>query len=223
MAGDRYLRTVVTAAMGSSAVSMAYQVASRATRDTLYLSNFHVSSLPSMVAASAVLFAVIALRGLTNERSEFLITTLPVAELSAAMGRTVVFPHFADGGGWTTQLILVNPTDSTLTGTFYYYVQSGQATDVDRGEAFVRLPHEQGCRRGDLVRREARALPHLAELRRRGRKASTAGRHLASLRGWYRFRVREGDEVEPMDLDRAAFQRNRSGPTSTPLSASVSS
>jgi integrase/recombinase XerD len=33
----------------------------------------------------------------------------------------------------------------------------------------------------------------LADLRRRGRKATTMGRHLASLRGWYRFRVAEGE------------------------------
>jgi hypothetical protein len=36
--------------------------------------------------------------------------------LSSRFG-TVVFPHFAAGGGWTTQLVLVNPTDSLLTGT----------------------------------------------------------------------------------------------------------
>ena len=33
----------------------------------------------------------------------------------------------------------------------------------------------------------------LADLRRKGRKASTVGRQLASLRGWYRFRVAERD------------------------------
>src|SRR5262249_53325447 len=52
--------------------------------------------------------SVIALRGLTNERSEFLITTLPVADLSVASGSDpILFPHFADGGGWTTQILLV--------------------------------------------------------------------------------------------------------------------
>src|SRR5207253_6429778 len=49
--------------------------------------------------------AVIALRGLTNERGEFLITTLPVSDLSAAApSDTILFPYFADGGGWTTQI-----------------------------------------------------------------------------------------------------------------------
>ncbi len=62
--------------------------------------------------------AVIALRGLTNERGEFLITTLPVADLSiSADTDPILFPHFADGGGWTTQILLVNTTDATMSGT----------------------------------------------------------------------------------------------------------
>jgi hypothetical protein len=68
----------------------------------------------------------IALRGFTNERSEFLVTTLPVAEpdLWWTPG-TVFFPHTADGGGWTTQLVLVNPTDNPITGTFTFIDQNG--------------------------------------------------------------------------------------------------
>ncbi|HYR84529.1 MAG TPA: NHL repeat-containing protein [Terriglobia bacterium] len=76
--------------------------------------------------SSVPIFAV-ALRGLTNERGEFLITTLPVADLSAVPTSTpAAFPHFADGGGWTTQFVLVNPTDSALTGTVLFRDQSGQ-------------------------------------------------------------------------------------------------
>ena len=66
---------------------------------------------------SSVPIAVTALRGLSNEADEFLMTTLPVAPLSSASSDTVYFPHFAAGGGWATQVILVNPTDSTITGT----------------------------------------------------------------------------------------------------------
>jgi hypothetical protein len=65
--------------------------------------------------------SVIALRGLTNERFEFLITALPVADLSAAAGTdTILFPHFADGGGWTTQILLVNTTDATMAGSIQF-------------------------------------------------------------------------------------------------------
>ena len=66
---------------------------------------------------SSVPIAVIALRGFTNEADEFLMTTLPVAPLSPASEETVYIPHFAAGGGWVTQVILVNPTDSTIAGT----------------------------------------------------------------------------------------------------------
>ena len=66
---------------------------------------------------SSVPIAVIALRGFTNEADEFLMTTLPVAPLSPDSEETVYIPHFAAGGGWVTQVILVNPTDSMITGT----------------------------------------------------------------------------------------------------------
>jgi hypothetical protein len=71
--------------------------------------------------SSTVPVAVIALRGYYTERaegSEFLITTLPVVNTGApASISPVVIPHFADGGGWRTQVVLINPTDAVLTGT----------------------------------------------------------------------------------------------------------
>ena len=78
--------------------------------------------------------SVIALRGFSNERSEFLITTLPVAELSA-ISESITFPHFADGGGWKTQLALINPTDEPLSGLAEFFAQDsasapGQPVDV---------------------------------------------------------------------------------------------
>ena len=79
---------------------------------------------------SNVPVSVIALRGFASQRvpSEFLITTLPVTDVSASTGTGAVYlPHFADGGGWTTQIVLVNPTDSTITGTVQFFSQ-GTAT-----------------------------------------------------------------------------------------------
>jgi hypothetical protein len=67
--------------------------------------------------------AVIALRGFNNERGEFLTTTLPVADLGVAPSPDpieVLFPHFADGGGWTTQFLLVNTTDSSMSGSIRF-------------------------------------------------------------------------------------------------------
>src|SRR5262249_26103021 len=45
-------------------------------------------------------------------------TTLPIGEVGTQRGNTsVVLPHFALGGGWSTTLILVNPTDAEVSGT----------------------------------------------------------------------------------------------------------
>ena len=65
---------------------------------------------------SSVPIATVALRGFIDEAGEFLMT-LPVTPLSSSATETVVFPHFAAGGGWVTRVILVNPTDRTITGT----------------------------------------------------------------------------------------------------------
>src|SRR5262249_4182270 len=66
--------------------------------------------------------AVIALRGLTNERNEFLMTTLPVAPLrSERVESSMVLPFFADGGGWKTQVTLENSGDTPLTGIVQFF------------------------------------------------------------------------------------------------------
>jgi hypothetical protein len=77
---------------------------------------------------SSVPVALVALRGFSNERSEFLITTLPVTAVNAVVPAPLVFPHFADGDGWKTQLILVNPSDDTLTGTVQFNARDSSPT-----------------------------------------------------------------------------------------------
>lgn len=85
---------------------------------------------------STLKVAAIALRGFANERSEFLMTTLPVAPLEE---ETEYFrlltganlPHFAAGDGWTTQLVFVNQTDQVLTGTVFFTDPNGQSVTVD--------------------------------------------------------------------------------------------
>ena len=84
---------------------------------------------------SSVPIAVIALRGLTNRDGEFLMTTLPVTTLAARLTPfttergstdTVYFPHFTDGNGWVTQVILVNPTDETIAGKIQFVDQGSR-------------------------------------------------------------------------------------------------
>jgi hypothetical protein len=65
---------------------------------------------------------VIALRTLVNERGEFLVFTQTVTPLPAALSSSaVIMGHFADGGGWRTQLLLVNTSDVGITGTVQFF------------------------------------------------------------------------------------------------------
>jgi hypothetical protein len=95
--------------------------------------------------------SAIALRSVINERSEFLVTTLPVADLSAtAETAPVVFPQYAEGGGWTTQILLVNPTDDVLRGSVQFY---GHGTSVSPGRpAYAALSYMLPARSSTKVR-----------------------------------------------------------------------
>ena len=92
--------------------------------------------------------AAVALRGLINERSEFLITTLSVADLAAtASTSAIVFPHFADGGGWSTQIVIVNPSDSEIRLTVQF--SSLVVVDGQTGSSFpVTIPPGSSRRLG---------------------------------------------------------------------------
>jgi glucose/sorbosone dehydrogenase len=87
--------------------------------------------------SSSALVSAIALRGLNNERSEFLMTTLPVAPLGGTNTGPLTLPHFADGAGWRSQVVLTNPIDSTIVGVVQFFGTEGQ---VFRTEPFVISP-----------------------------------------------------------------------------------
>ena len=64
----------------------------------------------TLTFSSSPAVAAIALRGLTNQRGEFSDhDPAGFARGDTFGGSGVVFPHFADGGGWTTQVVLINP------------------------------------------------------------------------------------------------------------------
>src|SRR5262245_11284809 len=79
---------------------------------------------------STVAVAAIALRGFINERNEFLMTSLPVADLNENFPSISYFPHFADGGGWSTRFILINPSDSPISGALTFFDQNGQSGET---------------------------------------------------------------------------------------------
>jgi hypothetical protein len=51
-------------------------------------------------------FSMIGLRARYNERGDFLIATLPPA-LTGSVQTGGIFPHIVDGGGYSTQIIIV--------------------------------------------------------------------------------------------------------------------
>jgi hypothetical protein len=91
--------------------------------------------------SSNIPVSIVALRGRINERGEFLMTTLPVADLSAVPSTDpIVFPHFAAGAGWTTQIVLVNPTDVTLTGALEFRDPSANVTNPFNSDLTYTIP-----------------------------------------------------------------------------------
>jgi C-terminal processing protease CtpA/Prc len=76
--------------------------------------------------------AATSFRSLTNERGEVLLTAIPVVNLDAspAADAVLVSPHFADGAGWKTEIALINPTDSILTGSIVFKDPSGTALNL---------------------------------------------------------------------------------------------
>jgi len=66
--------------------------------------------------SSSVPVAALPMRAFVNERSDFLMTALPIAPINAPSLAGIVLPQFATGGGWTTQILRVNPTDQPITG-----------------------------------------------------------------------------------------------------------
>jgi len=80
----------------------------------------------TLTYTSDVPLSTIAIRSLYNDRRDFLISTLPVVDLRAPITTGVsVIPHFAAGGEWSTQLLLINPSDSPLAGTVQFRDDNG--------------------------------------------------------------------------------------------------
>jgi hypothetical protein len=87
----------------------------------------------SFSASSPV--GAVALLGLINERSEFLMTTLPVVQTGSSPTAPFVLPHFAVGAGWSTRVLLVNPTEATITGELRVLAPEG----IEQGRVSYRV------------------------------------------------------------------------------------
>jgi len=85
---------------------------------------------------SALPVSALALRGITNERGDFLMTTLSVVDISngpdafsvPAPAQTIA--QFVDGGGWATEIVLINPLNKAISGSIQAFNPDGQPAFV---------------------------------------------------------------------------------------------
>ena len=92
----------------------------------------------SFTFTSSLPVSAIALLGFTNERGIFMTTTLTVIDLQSIETPSIL-PQFVDGGGWSTDLILMNPYDMSLSGRAE--VVSGSSFDYSiPARASIRIP-----------------------------------------------------------------------------------
>jgi Zn-dependent metalloprotease len=85
----------------------------------------------SLEVASTQPVSLLALRLTANQRGDTLLTSTPVADLSKAQTTsTVYFPQLADGGGFTTSILLLNTSTATETGTIALSADDGTALTV---------------------------------------------------------------------------------------------
>src|SRR5206468_6191876 len=92
--------------------------------------------------SSSVPISATALRFLTNENNQSLISAIPIADVSKVVNQPVVLPQFADGGGWKSQIVLVNTTDDQMKGEVRFFGQGnssepGRPIEVGIGDATV--------------------------------------------------------------------------------------
>ncbi len=86
----------------------------------------------SLTFESGTGLGAITLRQSANRFNEPLFTTLPVSDLDAPAGSgVVVFPHLAAGGGFQTQVILINPTGESISGRIRLVQSDGTPLVVD--------------------------------------------------------------------------------------------
>jgi hypothetical protein len=76
-------------------------------------------------------FAALTIRSLVNERGDFLLTTFPIADMNKTAPVPIIFPQIADGGGFTTEFILLGTGASSAT-TLSLFGETGTPLAIGR-------------------------------------------------------------------------------------------
>src|SRR5262249_32789573 len=66
--------------------------------------------------------AASAFRANTATSSQLLLANIPITDIDAPLNnQPITVPEFTDGGGWTTQILLVNPTEEGMGGELRFF------------------------------------------------------------------------------------------------------
>src|SRR4029079_4878076 len=82
----------------------------------------------TLAITSDVPIGIVALRGTFSQTGEFLMSPVPISA-GASTTSPLVFPQVADGGGYSTELLLLNGGAGAISGTVEFSV----AVDTDAG------------------------------------------------------------------------------------------
>jgi len=88
--------------------------------------------------------SILAMHATTNQRGDALLTSTPMADVTQATSAApLYFPQFADGGGYSTMLILLNTTNTVETGKLYWFSDNGLGSVVQQvgGNAGSTFPY----------------------------------------------------------------------------------
>jgi hypothetical protein len=79
-----------------------------------------------------------ALKGFLSAAAGFAGAALPVVDLAAPLAATpALAPVVTNGGGWSSELVMINPTDETLMGSVRFSPVPGSASIPGRGLPYV--------------------------------------------------------------------------------------
>ena len=79
---------------------------------------FTFRAVGGLVSATAIL-------AVTNARSEFLMSAVPIVPINATVLNGTIFPQWVHGGVWQSEFIVVNPSDVLVTGLINLHSSNG--------------------------------------------------------------------------------------------------
>ena len=152
-----------------------------------------------MFLTSSIPVSVTALRGLTNERSEFLVTPVVIGEPSPGTFGSVVtqpritagfIPRFVDGGDWSTEIVLIDRSGADFGAvTLDFIGPSGEPVPVTiEGQTSSTFDISIEPRNFIRIRTDGAGGPTRA-----GYVRITAREHSAAFAGFALYSYRESD------------------------------